>query len=268
MNPTKPLIFTILFIALLFFIWHASLKPMFINEKINLADRYARTEKCEKALDLMESDVIHSKSVIDSYAKLKHITIIERCQSPITNETIKLLKEVSEIRPYYTRTWILLGSYTGDTKYLDKALKLSPNHEEIFVSKIKINFAKKEYSLAQENANECIKKNPDSKHCWWLKTLSSYYLENIDQANQDLAKTISLGFGAYSNVSLLALEEACQKTNNNKCYQKMFEIYKEILPSHNGVESFDEYKERLINYAKKVNKLKELNQYFKNHGYN
>lgn len=263
MNPTKSILFFILFIVLVGFIWYAGLKPLYINRDINMADHYVRTKKCDKALELMQSKVIYNSSTIDSYAKLKYISVIEYCNAR-TPEAIELLKKVTEIRPNYTRTWIFLGNYTGDTNYFDKASELSPRREEIFIGRAKINLSLKNYSLVLKDAEECIDINPVSRSCWWLKIISNFYLDDIKQAKIDLQIARERDITFPSEKYLSQIENVCKINDSIDCYNELFKIYKEILPSH-GVETFEEYKSRLIKFGAKANQTEEVKRYLKTH---
>jgi len=216
-NPIKSIIYCLLFIILLSFIWHAGLKPLYINRDINMADHYVRTNKCDKAVELMESKVIHNSSIIDSYAKLKYIDIIGKCDQQIpglkinsTQKAISVLKEVTEIRPYYTRAWIFLGSYTNtliqnsqkfkitnikelrdeSNSFFEKAYELSPKHEEVFAGWIQIKLMFGNYESAKEKSNECLILNSESAYCWWSKSVSNIYLGNYEEAKKDIAIAI------------------------------------------------------------------------------
>jgi len=216
-NPFKSIVYCLLFIVLLFFIWYAGLKSLYINRDINMADNYVKTNKCQKAVDLMELKVIHNSSVIDSYAKLKYIDIIKQCDKQIpglkdksAQKTVETLKEVVKIRPYYTRAWIFLGSYTNllignrdyfsiqnveelkeeSNSYFEKAYQLSPKHEEIFPGWIQLGLMFDEYEFAKEKTDMCLKLNPESSYCWWLRGLSDIYLENYEEAQRDIEMAV------------------------------------------------------------------------------
>lgn len=260
MNPVRSIFISILFIFLVAFLWYAGLKPLYINRDINMADHYVRTGKCDKALNLMHSKIIYNPSTIDSYAKLKYISVIEQCNAR-SPEAINLLKEVAEIRPYYTRTYIFLGNYTGDKSYFDKASELSPNREEIFVGKMRIDLFNKDHFSVQEEAKKCIQVIPNSNYCWWQKAVSNLYLNNIEKGFNNLETAAEKGFNYYSRLYLSQIETACEANENLDCYNGLFEIYKKIIPQHFEEETFDEYKNLLIKFGGKANKIKELKQF-------
>ena len=230
-----------------------------------MADHYVRTGKCEKALDLMRSKVIYNPSTIDSYAKLKYISIVEHCNAR-TPEAIELLKKVTEIRPYYTRTWIFLGNYTGNTIYFDKASELSPKREEIFIGRAKISFSLKNYLLVLNNVEECIKINPVSKNCWWLKIISNFYLDDIEQVKIDLQTARERDINFSSEKYLSQIEDACKINDNVDCYNELFKIYKRNIRSQ-GKETFREYKSLLIQFGIKANQMEEVEKYLKYNKY-
>lgn len=262
MNPLRPILVTVLFIILITFIWYAGLKPLYINEDINIADRYAKTKKCDKALELMRSDVIYNPSTIDSYAKLKYISVIERCNARST-EAIELLKEVAEIRPYYTRTYLFLGNYTGDKSYFEKASELSPKHEEIFVGKIKIDMASNNYESAQNEAQKCIEINPQSPYCWWLKALSNFHLKESKTAGKDLEIATETGFDFYQERYLSQIEIACELNEDENCYRELFKIYKYLTLMHSVADDYEYYKNYFLDIAEKANKIDKAKIYIK-----
>lgn len=201
-NPTKPIFLSILFILLIWLNWSFNLKPLQINKEINWADYYVKTDQCEKAIEKMEKDILSSQSIIDSYAKLKYIDIIGKCSKKIpelklalTPKAISVLKQAAEIRPYYTRTWIFLGSYTnfliensqGNIEelkkeaysYFEKAHQLSPKREEVFPGWIQINLLSGNYPEAKERAEQCLKLNPGSSYCQQLKDITEEFLKSF-----------------------------------------------------------------------------------------
>ena len=258
MNPIKHIIFSLFFIGLVVFLWYGALKPLYINRDTNIADRYARTGQCELALELMRSKVIYNQSNIDSYSKLKYISIVERCNAR-SQESIDLLKEVGKIRPYYTRTFIFLGNYTGDQSYFDQASELSFKREEIFVGRANMNMILKDYQSSLKNTKDCLLTNPMSKQCWWLKALSNYYLNNIDEANKDIEFGMSIGLNTHSKYYLLAIEKACEANNSQSCYQKLFETYKELIKRYTE-DTYQERKEKLLFLGQKINQSKEAKE--------
>ncbi|MBU2544885.1 hypothetical protein KKC65_00305 [Patescibacteria group bacterium] len=267
MNPTKSIIFSILFIFLLGFIWYAGLKPLYINKDINMADHYVRTGKCKEALDLMRSKVIYNPSTIDSYAKLKYISIIERCNAR-TPEAIELLKKVTEIRPYYTRTWIFLGNYTGDKSYFDKASELSPKREEIFVGRIKINMALKNYPLVLSNVEECINISPASRSCWWSKIISNFYLNDIKQAKIDIRIAGERDRDFSTEKYLSQIYNACETNNNLECYEVLFYIIEDRLIAERLGENFPYLESSYIDIAKKINKTDKAEEFLSHPRFN
>lgn len=252
MNPAKPIILSILFFLLIWFIWSFNLKPLQINKEINWADYYVRTEQCQKALEKMEKYVLPSQNIIDSYTKLKYIDIVGKCSKKIPGlkltlvpKAISILKQAAEIRPYYTRTWIFLGNYTnllienigGNAKelkkeaysYFEKALQLSPKREEVFIGWIQTYLLSKDYQAAKGKAKECINLNPQSSYCWWLKGISNIYLTETEEANNDITIAIEKGYDPYSNKSLFQLRKACETTKDIKCYERLANIYRELI---------------------------------------
>jgi putative inorganic carbon (HCO3(-)) transporter len=271
-KPTKPLFISILFIALLCFIWFGCLKPLGINADINQADYYTRTNQCQKALKKMETNVLPTNSIIDSYAKLKYIEIIESCSQKITNlkttstfRTISLLKDVVEIRPYYTRAWIFLGRYStilvenNIDHYFEKSLELSPKREEIFISWIQSYFASKEYQKAEEKSQQCIDLIPQSFYCHWLKGINNIYLDNIEQADKDISLATEMGYDPETYDSLSQLLKA-YSLEKEKYYDRIITIYEKLLArDFRIVESFS----KLVDICKETDNYNIINKWKK-----
>jgi len=139
------------FILLIWFIWAFNIKPFQINTQINIAGILAKDGYCDAAIKTMEK-ALPQKSFLDNYLRLKYVEIINNCLTngeleetkPLIEKTIKALEEASKIRPYYTRTWFLLGRYNnllmanwaGNREKealasLEKAKELSPKRPEI-----------------------------------------------------------------------------------------------------------------------------------------
>jgi len=250
----------ILFCILILFIWLTNLKPLSINKEINLANYYVRTDQCQKALEKMETKVLPTQSIIGNYAKLKYIEIIGECSEKIPGlklaiapKAISALKEAGEIRPYHTRTWLFLGTYTNllienssylkienveelkkqADSYFEKAYQLSPKREELFVSWIYTDLLSSKYQAAKEKAKECINSNPEFAYCWWLKALSNIYLEEIEQSERDIKIATEKKYNSNSKESLSQLAKAylklAEETGKLKYYEKLADLFRKLV---------------------------------------
>jgi len=113
LQKKKNIIIAVLFILTIWFIWQYNLKPLFINSEIN------KTEKmeCEKKLNVLEK-LFTEKSFLDAYLRLKYVEDAKACieinpskEAEYIDTSIKALKYAADVRPLYTRTWIMLGSF-------------------------------------------------------------------------------------------------------------------------------------------------------------
>ena len=255
LKPGKPLFLSVLLIILICFIWFGALKPLGINEKINWVDHYIRTDQCQKAIEKMKTDVLPFNSVINSYAKLKYVEVVENCNQKMPGlkralapDMISILKEVEKIRPYYTRTFIFLANYTNLSikdnlkeevdQYLNRATQLSPGREQIFIERFKTYFILEDYESAHEEILKCTRINPESTYCWWLKALSNLYLNKIEQALKDIKKTEGKEFNLHSESHIAQFIAACEKTKNKECFKELTDIYyivvlyNRLIPKH------------------------------------
>jgi putative inorganic carbon (HCO3(-)) transporter len=258
LKPGKPLILSLLFIILISFIWFGCLKPLGINKEINWVDYYIRTDQCEKAIKKMEDDVLPVNSVINSYAKLKYVEVIENCNVKMAGlkkasalNVLSVLEEVKEIRPYYTRTWIFLGKYTNilienkeifkikDVEelkkqadaYFEKATRLSPRREDIILGQIQNDIILGQYQSAREKTQECLNLNPESKYCQWLKIICNLYLGEIKNVHKDIEK----GFNIVSETYLSQFKTICEETGNIECFKELTDILYSLM-------IYDEYR--------------------------
>jgi len=241
----RGVILFLLFICLVWFIWAFNIKPFQINKEINLALYESKAGYCERALNRMEK-ILLTKTFLNAYLKLKYIDIIDKCVEekpemilPLAQKATEILKENIKIRPYYTRNWLLLGSYTniliekGEENlkeevnyYFERAYQLSPKRQETFIEWIKTDLLTGEYQKAKTKAQKCIDLNGKIGDCWWLKGLSEIYLDEQEQAQKDINSASQKGYSINSKASLLQLAKAYGDTKN---YQELVKIYQKII---------------------------------------
>jgi len=246
-----------------------------------------RTNQCEKAVKKIESDVLPTNSVINSYAKLKYIEVIENCnqimpglKKTLAPNVISVLEEVKEIRPYYTRIWIFLGKYTNilienkeafkiknvdelkkqANAYFEKAYQLSPEHEEILLGQIQTDFILEEYQIANEKIKKCLILNPESSYCWWLKVLSDLYLNEVEQAAKDIKIATEKQFNFHSEKNISQFSAACEKIENPKCFAELTDIYYTVMVNNH---SDPKYHFRLIYISARGEKEEMLKEEIK-----
>ena len=242
----------LLLIVLAWFIGEYNLKPFQINTQINIAMYQAEQKNFEGAVTRMEN-ILPEHSFLDNYLRLKYVEIIGNCikKNPETVTQLaprayQVLKENTKIRPYYTRTWMLLGTYTnrliikeqatnpelaeilkGEADYyLQKANELSPKRQGILVEWVKTDFYRERYKEAKEKAQECIEYNPNFRDCYWQIYLANVYLENKEEAEEYLKIAKQKRYPINSEISLLELVNAYIKTEN---YQKLAETYQRLI---------------------------------------
>jgi len=242
----RKLTITILLIILIWFIWSYNIKPFKINTQINIAGYFYGTKKCDKALTIMEN-LLSSHTFLDSYLRGEYADIIRGCSREVPEEkklelaqkAYQILKENTEIRPYYTRNWILLGQYTnilidnGKIKskgeanyYFGKAYQLSPKREELLLEWTKANLIIDKYEETKEKAQECIKLNPKHRDCYWLLGLSEIALGDFKGGKENIEIAVEQGYKANSEKSLLQLVKVYAAAKN---YQELVETYSKLI---------------------------------------
>ncbi len=248
-----------LFCVLVLFIWLGALKPLEINKELNWAIYYSERKQCEKAVEKIDS-ILSSHSIVDTYVRLQYLDIIKDCLEQnmerkyvLAPKAVEILRELKDLRPNYTRTWISLGSYLNilignkdilkieSVEELEKeadacyqrAHELSPKREEVFLGWIESDFISGKYQTAKEKAEQCINLNPKLAHCWWKKALAHIYLNELEQADENMAISIKMGHNINSDKNLFKLQRAYMKLfesieNEDKNEELFIEIYKRL----------------------------------------
>ncbi len=260
-----------LFCVLILFIWFAGLKPLSVNKEINWANHYSENNQCEKALERIDN-VLSLRSNIDAYVRLQYINVIRNClrenierKYVLAPKAVEILREVKEMRPYHTRTWISLGNYLNvlienkeafkienveelikeaDACY-QKAYELNPKREEVFLGWIENDFLSGNYQGVKLKAEQCINLNPKLTHCWWKKALAHIYLGELEQADENIAISIKMKYNINSGKSLVQLQQAYIKAletiedikDKIECYQRLADVYERLI-IHVNPENF------------------------------
>ena len=249
----KKIILLFLFVLLIWFVWDFNIKPLQINGQINTAIYESQHNFCENALNRVEK-ILSSRSILDSYLRLKYIDVIQEClrQKPeltfqLSLKATQLLKEVTEMRPYYTRSWLLLGGYTnalievgqGEMPaedfeklknevnfYFEKAFELSPKRQEVLIEWTKADLVAGEYQKAKERAQKCIDLNSKLGDCYWLQGLSQIFLGEKDAAKSSLQLASQKGYPIGAKISLVQLLQAY---NIVKDYPELILIFQQLV---------------------------------------
>lgn len=214
----KKLSLILILMLTIWFNWQYSIKPLQINAKINDAETFLENKRCNEAIEKMDS-ALKGDTFLNAYVRIRYSTILNECgkldisKAPeFTKRTYPLLKEAAEMRPTYTRNWaflgtiitilaeqakvgVLLGFTPEEIEKFDqeieeafsKAESLSPKRQEIYIEWIKADIVAERFELAKEKSQKCIDLGSELAECWWLKGLSEIFLNETDQANEDIS---------------------------------------------------------------------------------
>jgi len=250
------------FVVLIFFIWLGNLKPLLINKELNWSEYYSINHQCQKAIDKMEK-VFSSPSIIGQYVMLQYSDVLKDCQidnakqeATFIGKSIQVLEEAAKLRPTYTRTWILLGSYYGRAvtnnpemkteekeaflsradDCFKKASELSPRRQEVFMGWADIYMLGGDYDKAKEKAEECIAANDTFGDCYWQKALTNVLLGELEESNENVKKAHQYEFDTESQKNLSKLVNAYLELIKNtpeinlEYYRGLADTYEQILP--------------------------------------
>ena len=221
----------------------------------------------------MES-ILPQKSYVDHYLRQIYADIIKDCikqrdlsgKTELAQRATQILKENTEIRPYYTRNWLLLGEYTkflarDDQKelllneahdYFEKAYQLSSKRIVIFIPWLENDLRKEEYQTAKEKAQECINTKAEVRECWWFIGLTHIFLEEIQEAEDAIRIAVEQGYRPDIDESLYQLAQVYEilanKTGNLEYYQILVDIYQELI--YNSPKDFQRHASLAFVYVK------------------
>jgi O-antigen ligase len=249
-NSLKLMFFFMLIGAFAWFVWSCNLKPLGINTEISKSDPLAKKGKCEQVVEKMDN-LLLKKSYIDSYVRLRYIDFLRECAGIYPHKNYEyakkgteILKQNTAIQPKFTRNWILLTGFTSvliekekdpikrqelieNTEYyLEKALELSPKHQEVFTEWIKTLLVKGDYQKMKEKSEECISLNKKMAGCYWYLGLSEIFLGENELAQEHLAMASQKGYKVDILTSLNQLKIAYSSTEN---YEELVKIYEKLI---------------------------------------
>jgi tetratricopeptide (TPR) repeat protein/O-antigen ligase len=246
----KTVITCLLFLSLIWFVYVFNWKPLKINGQINNASHFVNAGNCKQAISRMET-MLSQKSFLDSYFRIKYFEFLGKCKGETaeevlesTKEKITMLEESVKIQPYYTRSWIFLGSTTniliesennpenikklknGADGYFERAKNLSPKRQEIYIEWAITDLLTGDYQKAKEKAQNCINLNNNLGDCYWSMAIATTYSGEFEKAKENITIAGEKGYAINSEVSLLELARAYLQ---NKNYEEMIKIYQKLI---------------------------------------
>lgn len=252
-NSHKYIIIFILFLLLVWFIW-LNLNAFFVNKNLKLAEYYSGQENFEKTFQYLEN-AYNKKTFIDNYAGLKYIDAINNYitgnpesgqVSELSSKTIEILNRNIEIRPTYTRNWLILGSYlnislenqTDPEKFqeikkqtinaFEHSYKLSPKRQIILSEWAKTYIISEEFDKAEEKIEECLLINDKYGECWYVKGLINAFLGKNEESKENLAFALKYGYPTNTYTAWIRLAKAYAYTQNWKdlavAYQRLIKF--------------------------------------------
>lgn len=260
----KGTILTVLFIAIIIFIWLVNLKPLGVNAEINYSDYYIGLQppEVQKAIDKMEK-AVESPGILRNYIELKYADNIGKIlpfypeqRVNFAKKAIDLLGKAKDSRKTYTRTWYTYGAYINifieSYKKIDpvlkkqllqeadsafkKAYELSPGRQRTLISWIRADILREDYEQAKKRSQQCIDLDSTFADCWWALGISEIYLSDMKEATLNMQKAVEKGYDNQSRDTMIQLLNAYIKyfdASNNKrdvsVYPKLAEVYEKLI---------------------------------------
>jgi len=254
----KPLI-TVLLIILIWFLWSYNIRPLKINNELNLLIHYSTQPNgsCDKIITAADK-LITQHSIIDNYVRLSYVDLIGTCtiKNPTkrTEYSYKIMQLVADCikeRPTYTRNWLFQGEHAGsilsnnpdlDQKEKDrlsdltyssfqKIQELSPKRQFSYMGIAKLDLLLNKYDDALMQTNKCTDLSSEFSSCWWLKSLIYISKGNIEEATINLKMSFEKGiiYDEYSEDTLSKLVNVYSKEIQNTNQTKYYDIIKELF---------------------------------------
>lgn len=214
----KPAAFALLAAALLFF-WFWNIKPLYLNEKIAHTKSLTSQRYCKEALATSNDEKWEKSGILKSYAILLYSDIVKNCafvdsekEVEYSQKMVSLLTVAANTQPTFSRTWLYLGSFTNvlaareaDSQkkkdllakaigYLNKALELSPQRQEIFAEIEKTHLVAENYAAMEEVGKKCIAIDPRFGECYWHMGIGQIFLGNQQEGKKNIALALQNGF--------------------------------------------------------------------------
>lgn len=238
----------ILLIGTIAFIWIYNIKPFQVNVEINTALHSKQKSQMELAIQKMEK-ILPTDTFLNGYLRSNYLDIINSyiIKDPskiivLAPKGIELLNESLEIRPNYTRYWLLLGTYynlmlenyqnvypeyvedwkNNATKAFEKTSELSPNRQETYIRWAKMYALVNELEMANEKIGKCIELNPTLGDCYWIKALIKFKEQNVEEAKANIKLAEDNGYNINHKQSLLELRKMYYYLDNYNDYISEF----------------------------------------------
>lgn len=261
----------ILLIGLIWFNWQFNIRPLKVNTDIVVGTTLAQQKQCTPAVSSMERAQKQGNTFLDAYANARYFDVLRGCQAEagekdqltILEKDYSLMKTASALWPYHTRNWIFLAQITSilaeqkkqtldeSDSYFEKSVALSPKHQEIYIEWTKAYMASQNWQKAIEKANACIRIDPRTNDCWWLKGLTEIYMGNLMQAQRDLDSAYQRGLRLTNTDILAKLTNAYAVS---KHFNEIIKIYEKL--SRADLDNV-QYHASLAAAYKEVGKLSE-----------
>lgn len=238
------------------FIWFWNMKPFYINEKVYYATLLSNSQKCNQALSLTDNENWQNTGILQSYAPLKYADLVKKCapeekSAEYSKKALEGLKVASAYQPYYTRTWLFMGSFANilavsaenqaeqekllqEAKgYLEKALKISPRRQEITVEMQKSYLLTKDYTAMEKLMEGCIKIDSENKECYWYLGISQIFLGDQENGKKNIEVSKEKGYGRPPYIQL-AVAYISQKNYEDaaKAYEQLIFYYPQNASYH------------------------------------
>lgn len=292
--PFRIPISIILFIFLAYFVLVNNIKPLRINEKLNIANFYASENRCDKALEILNI-IPDNSTIINSFVNQTYAHTVYDCQKSNIKPAITLAQKAVEVliknaknQPNQLQNWIALSEYSEilieeknkltdnsfvpnaemlnlkseAISYFQKAISLSPKRQLILKDWAKLGISTADYKLANEKADTCISLNENYTYCLWLKAIIEGYLGNTAEFDRLSIIAKQGGIQTESAESLQMIANMYIKTNNYKdlisVYIKLIELSTEKT-ANNKTQKAQLYASLAVAYQK-IGKTKEARE--------
>jgi|GEM_PF-573790 len=231
----KPAVIFIIILAVLF-AWFWNIKPLYYSQKLDHVKDLLLARQCKKALSIADSTNWQKSGMLVSYSALTYADTVQKCAytypekemeyTEYLEKLMNLLKIGVKTQPSWSRTWLVMGSFTNvlaaeeenidkqknflaeAKNYLKKGLELSPKRQEFLVEIAKNEIMAKDFQAMKKTAEDCMSIDSSQAVCYWYLGVAEIFLgdqingkKHIEEAlekKQFIPSYIQLGI-AYIN---------------------------------------------------------------------
>lgn len=240
MSIGRILILVSLAIALIWFNWQYSIKPLFVVSEVNILQALMAQGDCPAVISEIQKQYKKDRGFLEAWEGFKYTEFILGCKQYITPKiagmAIEILASALDARPNYPRGWHALGNFaayfaedavrTGKdqetimafaekaNEAYGKAIELRPSFPEVSSDVIRLQLIVKDYEVAETLAKSLLEVDLKSGSQqlvsvdWWLLARAQISQGKLAEGQRSIVRAEREGFYPWKEDALIDLTQA------------------------------------------------------------